>query len=156
MGRRLVPVAEPSDVYGPAGRPDMSVFRFMRQIAEQEPITVYGDGKQERDFTYVDDLARGTIAALKPLGFEVINLGGNRPVRLDYVIERIAELFGRTPTVHYRPADPADVRATWANVEKARGQLDWIPQVGIEEGLRRTADWYRANRAEILPLEFGK
>ncbi len=143
-------------VYGPAGRPDMSVFRFMRQIAEQEPITVYGDGKQERDFTYVDDIARGTIAALKPLGFEVINLGGNRPVRLDYVIERIAELFGRTPTVHYRPADPADVRATWANVEKARSQLDWIPQVGIEEGLRRTADWYRANRAEILPLELGK
>jgi UDP-glucuronate 4-epimerase len=142
-------------VYGPAGRPDMSVYRFMRQIAEHEPITVYGDGKQERDLTYVDDIARGTIAALKPLGFEVINLGGNRPVRLDYVKERIADLFGRAPTVHYRPAHPADVRATWANIEKARAQLDWVPQVGIEEGLRRTADWYRENLAEILTWELG-
>ncbi len=143
-------------VYGPGGRPDMSVFRFMRQIAEQEPITVFGDGQQERDFTYVDDIARGTIAALKPLGFEVINLGGNRPVRLDYLIEQIAGLFGCTPVIQYRPADPADVRATWADVEKARSHLAWIPQVVIEDGLRRTADWYRANRADILPLELGE
>ncbi|HEV2969770.1 MAG TPA: NAD-dependent epimerase/dehydratase family protein [Pirellulales bacterium] len=143
-------------VYGPAGRPDMSVFRFMRKIAEGEPITVFGDGSQQRDFSYVDDIARGTVAAIKPLGFEVINLGGDRPVRLDFVIDQIANLVGRKPLIHYRPAHPADVPATWANVDKARRLLDWTPQVAIEEGLQRTADWYRENRAEILPLDMGE
>ncbi len=66
-------------VYGPAGRPDMSIFRFIRRIAEGEPIVVFGDGSQSRDFTFIDDIARGTIAALKPLGYEIINLGGDRP-----------------------------------------------------------------------------
>jgi UDP-glucuronate 4-epimerase len=142
-------------VYGPAGRPDMSVFRFMRKIAEGEPITVFGDGTQQRDFSYVDDIARGTVAALKPLGFEVINLGGDRPIRLDYVISQIAELVGRKPIIEYRPAHPADVPATWANVAKARQLLDWLPEVAIEEGLHRTAVWYRENRVEILPLDMG-
>ena len=68
-------------VYGPAGRPDMSIFRFIRQIAEGEPLVVFGDGSQRRDFTYVEDIARGTIAAARPLGYEIINLGGDRPVR---------------------------------------------------------------------------
>ena len=77
-------------VYGPAGRPDMSVFRFVRRIAEGEPIVVFGDGTQSRDFTFVDDIARGTIAALRPLGYEVINLGGDRPVLLATIIEQIA------------------------------------------------------------------
>jgi nucleoside-diphosphate-sugar epimerase len=143
-------------VYGPAGRPDMSVFRFMRKIAEGEPITVFGDGSQQRDFSYVDDIARGTVAALKPLGFEVINLGGDRPIRLDYVISQIAELAGRKPIINYRPAHPADVPATWAKVEKARRLLDWAPEVAIEEGLRRTEAWYRANRKEILSLDMGE
>jgi UDP-glucuronate 4-epimerase len=137
-------------VYGPLGRPDMSVFRFMRQIAEGEPITVFGDGSQERDFTYVDDIARGTIAALRPLGCEVINLGSDRPLRLDHIIRQISTLFGREPVVRYRPAHPADVPATWANIEKAHRLLDWSPHVSIEEGLRRTAEWYRENRDEIL------
>jgi nucleoside-diphosphate-sugar epimerase len=142
-------------VYGPAGRPDMSVFRFMRMIAEGQPITVFGDGRQQRDFSYVDDIARGTVAALRPLGFDVINLGGDRPIRLDYVIEQIAELVGRRPVIRYAPAHPADVPATWANVEKAAQLLDWKPQVSLEEGLRRTAEWYRANREMVLPLELG-
>ncbi|HEX3998208.1 MAG TPA: NAD-dependent epimerase/dehydratase family protein [Pirellulales bacterium] len=142
-------------VYGPAGRPDMSVFRFMRMIAEGQPITVFGDGSQQRDFSYIDDIARGTVAALRPLGFEVINLGGDRPIRLDYAIEQIAELVGRRPEIRYAPAHPADVPATWANVEKANRLLDWRPQVSLEEGLRRTAEWYRENREMILPLDFG-
>ncbi len=142
-------------VYGPAGRPDMSVFRFMRKIAEGEPITVFGDGTQERDFSYVDDIARGTVAAIGLRGFDVINLGGDRPVRLYYVIGQISTLVGRQPVIEYRPAHPADVPATWANITKARKLLDWQPQVTIEEGLRRTAEWYRANRAEILPIELG-
>ncbi len=142
-------------VYGPAGRPDMSVFRFVRKIAEGEPITVFGDGKQERDFSYVDDIARGTIAALAPLGFDVINLGGDRPIPLDRVIRLIADLVGREPVIEYAPAHPADVPATWADVRKAARLLNWSPQVPLEEGLRRTVEWYRDNRPAILPLEMG-
>ncbi|HUT12957.1 MAG TPA: NAD-dependent epimerase/dehydratase family protein [Thermoguttaceae bacterium] len=142
-------------VYGPAGRPDMSVFRFVRRIAEGEPIVVFGDGTQSRDFTYVDDIARGTVAALKPLGYEVFNLGGDRPVKLSEVIDQIAELLGKKAQIEYRPAHPADVSATWANVEKAARLLDWSPQVSVEEGLRRSVDWYLENREVALPLELG-
>ncbi|NQU24085.1 MAG: GDP-mannose 4,6-dehydratase [Candidatus Nealsonbacteria bacterium] len=142
-------------VYGPAGRPDMSVFRFIRRIAEGEPILVFGDGSQSRDFTYVDDIARGTIAALRPLGYEAINLGGDRPVKLSEIIEQIAELVGRPVQIEYQPAHPADVPATWADISKAARLLDWSPQVSVEEGLRRSVDWYRANRDMALPLELG-
>ena len=142
-------------VYGPAGRPDMSVFRFIRRIAEGEPIVVFGDGSQERDFTYVDDVARGTLAALRPLGYDVVNLGGDRPVRLSTVIDQISRLVGRTPQIEHRPAHPADVPATWADIAKAGQLLGWSPQVPIEEGLRRTVAWYRANRDALLPIELG-
>jgi nucleoside-diphosphate-sugar epimerase len=142
-------------VYGPAGRPDMSVFRFIRRIAEGEPIVVFGDGSQQRDFTYVDDIAQGTLAALRPLGYEVINLGSDRPVRLSTVIETISLLLGQPPTIDYRPAHPADVPATWADVTKAGQLLQWSPTVSIEEGLHRSVDWYRQNREMVLPLELG-
>jgi nucleoside-diphosphate-sugar epimerase len=86
----------------------------------------------------------------------VINLGGDRPVRLNFIVQQIAELFGREPVIHYGPAHPADVPATWANIEKARRLLGWSPQVGIEEGLRRTAEWYRENRKEIVSIALGE
>ena len=142
-------------VYGPAGRPDMSVFRFIRRIAEGEPIVVFRDGSQSRDFTYIDDIARGTIAALKPLGYEVINLGGDRPTQLSAVIDRIGQLVGRQPQIEYGPAHPADVPATWADIGKARRLLDWAPEISVEEGLRRSVAWYRENREMVLPLELG-
>ena len=142
-------------VYGPAGRPDMSVFRFVRRIAEGEPIVVFGDGSQQRDFTYVDDIARGTVAALRPLGYEVFNLGGDRPVRLSDLIAQIGELLESKPQIEYRPAHPADVPATWADIGRARELLGWSPEVAIEEGLHRTVQWYRQNRAAMLPLELG-
>lgn len=133
-------------VYGPAGRPDMSIFRFIRWIAEGEPIQVFGDGLQERDFTYVDDIARGTIAALKPLGFEVVNLGGDCPVSLKWIIETIETLLGKKAVWQTAPMHPADVKATWADITKARTLLGWEPQVSLEEGLQRTVAWYLANR----------
>ncbi len=140
-------------VYGPAGRPDMSVFRFIRRIAEGEPILVFGDGTQSRDFTFVEDIAAGTIAAIKPLGYEVINLGGNYVSSLNAVIEQIAELTGNKPQIEYRPAHPADVPMTWADVSKAARLLGWKPQIRIEEGLRRCVDWYYANRDLARSLE---
>lgn len=142
-------------VYGPAGRPDMSIFRFIRRIAEGEPIVVFGDGSQSRDFTFVDDIARGTVAALRPLGYEVINLGGDRPTKLSAIIEQTGQLLGRQPQIEHRPAHPADVSATWADVGKARRLLEWSPEVSVEEGLRRSVAWYQENREMVLPLELG-
>jgi UDP-glucuronate 4-epimerase len=134
-------------VYGPAGRPDMSVFRFVRQIAEGEPLTVYGDGSQQRDFTYVEDIARGTIAAVRPLGYEVINLGGDRPVRLSELIRLIAARLDREPNIDYQPAHSADVPNTWADIAKAGELLAWRPETSLEQGLAATIAWYQQHRA---------
>ena len=142
-------------VYGPAGRPDMSVFRFVRWIAEGEPIIVYGDGRQSRDFTFVDDIARGTIAALRPLGYEVVNLGGDAPAELRVVIDSIAAELGRKAAIEHHPAHPADVSATWADIGKARALLDWRPEVPLDVGLRRCVAWYREHRDVALPLALG-
>ena len=133
-------------VYGPAGRPDMAPFRFIRWIAEDDPVVMYGDGSQERDFTYVEDIARGTAAALRPLGYEVINLGSDSPVALRDFINLLQGLLGKKAYIDQRPAHPADVTATWADITKARSLLGWEPEVRLEEGLSRAIEWYRENR----------
>ena len=129
-------------VYGPAGRPDMSVFRFIRKIAEGEPIVVFGDGTQSRDFTYVEDVARGTVAATRPLGFDVINLGSDRPIVLSDVIKQISELVGKPVKIEYKPAHPADCLATWADIGKAGRLLEWSPQTNFAAGLTASVEWY--------------
>lgn len=133
-------------VYGPAGRPDMAPLRFVQWISEGRPVTVYGDGQQSRDFTYVDDIARGTIAGLRPLGYEVINLGCDEPVVLADLIRLIESLVGRPARLEFFPSHPADVRATWANIDKAERLLAWRPQVSLRDGVARLVDWYQANR----------
>lgn len=143
-------------VYGPAGRPDMSVFRFVRNIVEGDPITVFGDGSQERDFTYIDDIARGTIAAARPVGYDTINLGGDRPVKLIDVIRKIESLAGREAKIEYRPAHPADVPATWADIHRAEQVLDWRPGTSIDEGLARCVAWYRENRYVMRDICTGE
>ena len=133
-------------VYGPAGRPDMSIFRFIRWIDEGDPVVVYGDGTQSRDFTYVEDVARGVLAGLKPLGFETINLGSDRPVPLLTVITLLEQIMDKSANIEYQPAHPADIRATWADVSKAKKVLDWAPEMPLEEGLEQSVKWYRDNR----------
>jgi len=143
-------------VYGPAGRPDMSIFRFVRWIAMGEPITVFGDGSQSRDFTYVEDVARGTVAALRPLGFEVINLGGDRPTKLTEVIEELSRLLNRPAKLVHRPAHPADVLATWANIEKAKIMLDWEPSVSVQTGLKYCVEWFFREQELATELDLGE
>ena len=140
-------------VYGPAGRPDMSVFRFIKWIAEGEPLILYGDGSQERDFTYVDDIARGTLLGLQSIGFEIINLGSDRPVKLRQIIKTIERLLGREAVIQSRPGHPADVPATWADLTKARRLLGWSPQTTWEEGLEQTVKWYLENRQWAKAVE---
>lgn len=132
-------------VYGPAGRPDMSLFRFVQWVNEGRPVLVYGDGQQSRDFTYVDDIARGTIAGLKPLGYEIINLGSDTPVVLMDALHTLERLVGKTAQYDFRPMHRADVPATWADIGKAERLLGWRPQVSTEAGIARLADWYSEN-----------
>lgn len=142
-------------VYGPAGRPDMSIFIFVRAITEGLPITIFGDGKQERDFTYVEDIARGTIAATKPVGYEIVNLGNDSPNVLMDVINMIEDMVEKKANMSHEPMHPADVRATWANIDKAKELLGWEPQVPIEDGLKRTVDWYMENRDWAKNVKVG-
>ncbi len=142
-------------VYGPAGRPDMSVYRFIRWIEDRETMEVFGDGTQKRDFSFVDDIARGTVSAVHTAtGYEIINLGGNKPYELNHAISLIEENLGSKAKIERKPFHKADMMATWANVEKARRILGWEAKVGFEEGIRRTVVWHRENREWLkeIPL----
>mgnify|MGYP006452597029 CR=1 FL=1 len=132
---------------GPQGRPDMCVFRFIKWIAEGTPIELFGDGSQSRDFTYVDDIARGTIAALNPLGYEIVNLGGgNIPVSLNNIIEWIEGFLGKKAIIKKQPFLKADMKSTKADISKAEQLLGWKPQVDIKEGVENCVQWYRENQ----------
>ncbi len=132
-------------VYGPAGRPDMSIFRFIKWVLEGKPLEVFGDGSQSRDFTYIDDIAEGTILATKPLGYEVINLGNNKPHTLLEVVGLIEQYTGRKARLELKDFHKADMRATWANIEKAQRLLGWEPKVSLEEGIKGTVEWTLKN-----------
>jgi nucleoside-diphosphate-sugar epimerase len=132
-------------VYEPAGRPDMSIFRFIKWIMEDRPIEVFGDGTQSRDFTYVDDIAEGTILALKPVGYEIINLGGNNPHELTEIINLIEKYTGKEAKLMNKEFHKADIKATWADITKAKEILAWEPKVGIEDGIKRTIEWFMEN-----------
>jgi len=124
----------------------MSLFRFVQWVSEERPVTIFGDGQQSRDFTYVDDIARGTIAALKPVGYEIINLGSDHPEVLIDVLHLVEELVGKKAIIEYKPRHPADVLATWANISKAETLLGWRPQTQSREGFARLVEWYNENR----------
>ncbi|GAB4415297.1 MAG: NAD-dependent epimerase [Anaerolineales bacterium] len=133
-------------VYGPAGRPDLALFRFTQWISEGRPVQVYGDGEQSRGFTYLDDIARGTIQALRPLGFEIINLGGHEVITINDLIKLIEDLVGKKAIVEYGPAVQADMRSNWADVSKAKALLGWKPEYNLRQGVQALVDWYNAER----------
>jgi nucleoside-diphosphate-sugar epimerase len=133
-------------VYGPAGRPDLALFRFVQWISEDRPVHVNGDGEQSRGFTYVDDIARGTILALKPVGYEVINLGGHEVITINNLIKLVEEIVGKKADVRYGPPNPADMFTNWADVSKAGELLGWEPQFNMREGVTRLVEWYNAER----------
>jgi UDP-glucuronate 4-epimerase len=133
-------------VYGPAGRPDMSPFRFAESIRRGLPIQLFGDGSQTRDFTYIDDIARGTIAALNVKGFEVINLGGGAtPISILEMIKVIEGTMGISATIHYQSAHAGDMKNTAANIKKASSLLGWRPSKTAQYGLEELASWHLEN-----------
>jgi nucleoside-diphosphate-sugar epimerase len=140
-------------VYGPAGRPDLALFRFVQWITEGRPVRVNGNGEQSRGFTYIDDIARGTILALKPLGYEVINLGGHEVITINDLIKLIEDVVGKKAIVDYGPPNPADMFTNWADVSKAGELLGWEPQFDMRAGVEKLVEWYNAERewtSEIL------
>jgi UDP-glucuronate 4-epimerase len=134
-------------VYGPAPRPDMVMFRFTQWLSEERVLRVNGDGEQSRGFTFVDDIARGTIAGLQPLGYQIINLGGHEVIKINQLIQLLETLTGKKAQVEHRPAHPADMATNWADVSKAGTLLGWEPKVGLSEGVARLVKWYNQERS---------
>ncbi len=129
--------------YGPRNRPDMMAYKVLDSIFTQREIPLYGGGEMFRDWTYVEDIARGIVTALdRPLGYEIINLGRGRPVGLREFIETIEELAGRKARLVSAPRVESDALATGADIEKARRLLGFEPRVSVREGVERLYEWY--------------
>jgi UDP-glucuronate 4-epimerase len=133
-------------VYGPAGRPDMVMFRFAQWISEGREVAINGDGNQRRGFTFLDDIARGTILGLKPVGYEIINLGGHELISLNDLIAKLEKKIGKKAATTFHPFHKADALANWADVTKARELLGWQPQVELDEGITQLVNWYNKER----------
>ncbi len=142
-------------VYGQAGRPDMSIFRFIKWIDEGTPIELFGDGSQSRDFTFVDDIAKGVVLAAETnLGYEVINLGGGKqPISINTVISMIEEQLGKKAIIDNKPFHKADLLETWADIDKAEKLLGWKPTVSFKDGLTKTIDWYKENKEWLSSVD---
>jgi UDP-glucuronate 4-epimerase len=139
-------------VYGPRQRPDLAIHAFCRRMAAGEAITMFGEGTEARDYTYIDDICTGVIAALDwtataPIGVELFNLGGNETVPLSRMIETLAAALGVTPRVARAPSQPGDVRLTSADLGKSGRMLGYRPAVSFPEGIRRFVTWYRETHA---------
>ena len=131
-------------VYGPWGRPDMALFLFTEAILNGRPIEIYNFGKMKRDFTYIDDIIEGTIAALdNPFKYEIFNLGNSKSVELMKLIEIIEEELGMVAEKKFLPMQPGDVPETYADIEKTKRLLGFDPKTSIRSGVRRFLSWYR-------------
>lgn len=135
-------------VFGPRQRPDLAIHTFTRRIVAGEPLTLFGDGSQSRDYTYCDDIVAGVLAGIDwtadaPVGVEYVNLGGSHPVRLGLLVDTIAKALDRTPAVEWRPMQPGDVQQTYADVSKAERLLRYLPTIDLTEGIERFVAWYR-------------
>jgi UDP-glucuronate 4-epimerase len=142
-------------VYGPTSRPNMAMFRFIKWIVEGQPLKLNGDGTQTRGFTYIDDIAAGTILAQKMVGYEIINLGGHEVISINALIAMIEEITGQQAIIERHPFPKADMRANHADTTKARELLGWEPQVSLREGVERSVKWYMDNRAWASQIATG-
>lgn len=134
-------------VYGPRQRPEMAIYAFTERLAHGQVVPRFGDGTSARDYTYVDDIVAGVLAAHDHAApFEIVNLGGSRTTSLQRLIELIAGALGVPPRIEERPNQPGDVPITFADVSKARQLWGWEPKVPIEDGIERFVAWYRAER----------
>ncbi len=131
-------------VYGPGQRPDLAIHKFAKLINDNKPIPVFGDGNTKRDYTYIDDIIQGVIAAINydQSKYEILNLGESRTVKLNYLIELIEQNIGKKAIIERKPLQPGDVPITYADISKAKELLNYNPQTQIEQGLEKFATWF--------------
>ncbi len=131
-------------VYGPWGRPDMAYFSFTNAILKGAPLQIYNEGQMKRDFTYIDDIVAGTLAAID-LGAscEVFNLGNNQPEDVLYLVELLEKYTGKSAVKELLPMQPGEVPVTYADISKSRKQLGFSPTISLEKGLQKFLSWYQ-------------
>lgn len=132
-------------VYGPKQRPDLAIYKFIKLISQGKPITIYGKGDTKRDYTYIDDIVSGFIAALdySDSQYEVINLGNNKPIKLIKLIEEIEKGVGKKAIINKLPERPGDVPITYADISKAEKLLNYKPATSLSDGLRNFISWFK-------------
>jgi UDP-glucuronate 4-epimerase len=131
-------------VFGPRQRPDLAIHKFTRLISAGQPVPLFGDGSTSRDYTFVDDIVSGVLAAYdRNAQFRIYNLGGSDPVSLAKLVEGIEKAVGRQAIIDRRPAQPGDVERTYADLTRAKAELGYQPRVTLDEGLRRFVAWFR-------------
>jgi UDP-glucuronate 4-epimerase len=132
-------------VFGPRQRPEMAIHKFTRLLASGQPVEQYGDGSSARDYTYVSDIVEGIVKALERCaGFRVWNLGGSHTTRLDELLRKIARGLGVDLDAEVKPMQPGDVDRTWADIRRAKQELDWSPKVDFDRGLELFLEWFRS------------
>ena len=133
--------------YGPRNRPDMACYLFVEAISHDKPITVFGDGSSGRDYTYIEDIADGVVAAVdNPMVYEIINLGGSKPTRLSDLIETIEKAMGKRAVIEREAEKPGDVQMTYADTNKAQRLLRWRAKTDLERGIRQLVAWYEQEK----------
>jgi UDP-glucuronate 4-epimerase len=136
-------------VYGPRGRPDMAAWLFTEAVFRGTALKMFGDGSSSRDYTYIDDIVQGVLAAIdKPMGYEIINLGNNHTIYLRDFVDMVQEFVGTAANIVHRPMPPGDVPRTCADISKAQRLLGYDPRTPFVEGLKKFVDWYRSEVAE--------
>jgi len=141
-------------VYGPRQRPDLAIRKFTTLMLEGRPVPIFGDGTTARDYTWIDDIVQGVVAAVDrtervPKEFAVVNLGGSQTTSLSRMVGLIADSLQVSPTIDRLPCQPGDVRQTYANLDRAREMLGYCPRMPIEEGIPRFVDWLKAEPTPV-------
>lgn len=142
-------------VYGPGQRPDLAIHKFTRLIDENRPIPLFGDGSTERDYTFVDDIVQGVLAAIeyRDKSFDIFNLGESQTTTLLELVQTIEAALGKKAIIDWQPDQPGDVPRTFADISKSRALLGYDPQVKIADGIPRFVEWYRARKASLESAE---
>lgn len=137
-------------VYGERQRPDLAIHKFAKLILEDKPVPIFGDGTTRRDYTYIDDIVSGVLAAIDydQTPFEIINLGESQMVELRRLVELLESALGKRAIIDHQPEQPGDVPVTYADIRKARRLLGYNPQTNIEAGIAKLVTWFKNQRAE--------
>ncbi len=133
-------------VYGKIGRPDMSIFKFIKLIDSNKPVHIFGNGEQTRSFTYIDDIVDGIIKAINLKGFEIINLGNNKSYSLNYLIQLIENKLNKKAKIIYLNKNKLDMTDTLPDIQKANNLLNWQPKIDLREGISKTVNWHIENK----------